>query len=76
MTFHEFQATRTECNDLGKAMREETLMGVQGFIYADACWIERVAAEEYTTILGRSDSGSAGLARLERMLYDEVIGDE
>jgi len=71
LTFTEFQATKTECPDLGVEFSDASLMGVSGLVYALGCYIEHRPEGGYYLLVGRSDWTSDDLATLERHLYDE-----
>lgn len=89
MTFEEFQATRTRCEDLGKALRDcvwdnDPAPG-SGYLYKGDLLIEDVKdhwAEEtkirgkYQLLIGHMVHISNDLAELERRLYDFAISEK
>jgi hypothetical protein len=82
LTFEKFQASRTDCADIGKAISADMGFGdfpVPGFLYLDSLYIERRhdmwsdAAKErgaYHLLLERDEYISDDLAELERKLFD------
>lgn len=78
MTFEEFQATRTACADLGKALDDARWDGETpgtGFTYAGTLYIENFSpaadgAPRYWLTLHRDEYIDRDITVLERRLYD------
>lgn len=88
ITFAEFQASKTACDDIGKVLRdarwEDDPMPAKGLIYLGLLYIEEVQAwwperarelGKYHLLIGRTDWISDDLESLERKLY-EFADDE
>jgi hypothetical protein len=81
MSFDDFVATRTECDDIGKAINAEFLDAegkeriVRGFLYLGVLYIERGDDGRYSMLLYRDEEISEDLGLLERKLY-AWAGDE
>ena len=82
MTFEQFQATRTDCDDLGAVLSDgfwdDAEKPAKGFIYLGCLFIEKVqdhwpdaskAEGKYHLIIERSEWITDDLESLERRLY-------
>jgi hypothetical protein len=71
MTFEEFKATKTECEDLGSALSDTMLQGSTGLMYLGALYIEHDTRPDHSYILtiGREQTPSNDLDALERDLF-------
>lgn len=78
MTFEEFQASRTWCEDLGKALQDESLQGIGGNLYDNSFYIGLFSDQprKWWLIIERGEYVSADLAQLERRLWDEFADGE
>jgi hypothetical protein len=75
MTFAQFQATRTECADIGAAIGADFGGQVSGLLYAGQLYIEKLAENFaasgcYQLVIFNEQWVSNDLAMLERRLYD------
>lgn len=76
MTFLEFAASRVWCSDIGQYLRDESLMGMQGYIYAGMMFVARTAdGFEYWTIAERSEV-TGNLGECEEWLWENFARDE
>lgn len=76
MTFEEFQATGTDCADIGEKLGDECMQGIAGRIYVDALYIERwddPRGPWLTTIGNTQPHGT--LETVERALYEFAEGE-
>lgn len=76
MTFEQFQATGTDCADIGEKLGDEGLQGVAGRIYLDSLYIERWDHPQgpwLTTIENTQPCGQ--LETVERALYKWALGE-
>lgn len=69
MSFAEFQATKADCADLGKAIGDETIDGVPGYLYADSLYIERLADGSFHLLIERDEWLSETIEELEEHLF-------
>ena len=87
VSFAKFRATRTRCNDLGKALGDATLtaQGGKGFLYLSqpgsftggytgGLYIEDAGCGEYRLQLDEDVEVTSDLEGLERRLYDFAVG--
>lgn len=79
-TFAAFQATRTECADIGAKFSFDEDRTVSGFVYADCCYIENNTRQpelgKYYLLIGRGDWISDDLTKLEALLFVEHFQTE
>lgn len=69
MTFEQFQATRTACADIGKAIGAD-LDGVRGgYLYAGTLYIEAMQDGRFYLPIGNVERIESTLDPLERDLY-------
>jgi hypothetical protein len=86
MTFAQFRQTGRDCQNIGEAIGEETLLGVSGRLYCDDLSIEDTQSwksnstnlEEgrWYLLIGRDEYRSDNLEELERYLYRFAIENE
>jgi hypothetical protein len=87
VSFAKFRATRTRCNDLGKALGDATLtaQGGKGFLYLSqpgsftggytgGLYIEDAGCGEYRLQLDEDVEVTSDLEGLERRLYHFAVG--
>lgn len=87
MTFEQFQATRTRCENLGDVLADARWDGEpdgKGFLYLGALYIEDVqehwpdkakAAGKHYLLIGNVETISDDLEALEHQLYDFAVGE-
>ena len=79
MTLEQFRATGTDTKDIGKAIKDESLMGAEGRIYLDGLYIEHWVDDRsgiapangptWTTTLF-TDQPEGTLEAMEEALYE------
>jgi len=71
MTLNQFRATRTECADLGEAMRADyfELSPRAGFMYAGDAYIEKESDGSFLLTLHNEQYADTDIAPLEARLY-------
>lgn len=75
-SYNDFLATSRAVKDLGEELKEETLLGVRGFLFMDQWWIQYSARDnEYRTMLGRCEY-IGGIEEVTSRLYLYVAGEE
>jgi hypothetical protein len=77
MTFEEFQATRTDCADIGAAIGADMYRDepVAGFLYHGGLYIEKHGSDGFYLLIEREDWISADLAELERKLFEFALAE-
>lgn len=81
MTFEEFQASRVESADLGKAIDQPEYFqdknGVDrvavGYVYDGGCYIERLSDGRFYLIIFNEQWINADLGELEATLYEFCV---
>jgi hypothetical protein len=88
MTFEQFQASKTECADLGKRLEEcrwDDEPIASGLVYAGDLYIERVGSHwpekakaegKWYLLICNEEWISDDLESLERRLYAFAVGEE
>lgn len=75
--FKDWYKTRTFTADLGKCLRDETLMGIPGQVFADGSWIAHNIEPDgvwrgfYRTLVERSEYVSLNFERLASILWEQ-----
>jgi hypothetical protein len=78
MTFEEFQATRTETDDLESVIDDyEGGYTNSGYVYLEAVYIEKLEDGRFYVLDGTMQGNAYdGLVAAERALYDFCVGEE
>lgn len=78
MTFEQFQASKTHCDDLAKAVDgayfEDYATPATGYVYEGGLFIEAFDGEWVLTI-GNVSGRSSNLEGMERDLYDFAVSE-
>ena len=78
MTFEQFQATRTHCDDLGKALNDARWefepAPAKGNLYLGCLYLEAFG-DEWLLVIGNTEARSADLEALERDLYNFAVSE-
>jgi hypothetical protein len=85
MTFEQFQATRTPCDDLGAKLKDDRwkeacAMAAKGNVYLDCLYIEDVSDDRnlhanWSLQRDRDIETGDDLTALERKLYDWAVAE-
>ena len=74
MTIEQFKATRRFVDCIGTEIRDSSLFGVAGWVYADRLFIEQLSDGTASLLIGNTEQ-SGPIENLETILHEWAVSE-